>query len=328
MCLIIYRPAGVKLKDDILLAAGRINDDGLGVMWCKDGKIHTRRSMDVTQVFKFLHEAGDDQTLAIHFRFATHGTKDLSNCHPFRVTDDLYMMHNGVLPLSDKQQKLSDTAVYARRILRPVVEANPGVATQPEFRALVDLSAGSSNKLLFLRNDGASGEYFWANESLGTWFEGAWYSSGVPGRGYTTYPRTTYSGRYSNGYSGGSEYYDEEGWENYKSGKETTATSSRFTPVNRGSEDTAPLGTSRASASGSDSSASSASSGTTHSDDRAGYVDAEDLADRLVDARKLVDEFAGTLLVDDGELHEYLMATYGYDMDKDMIVAMGAQSIG
>jgi len=35
----------------------------------------------------------------IHYRMKTHGDIDMDNCHPSRVTDDIWMAHNGILSM-------------------------------------------------------------------------------------------------------------------------------------------------------------------------------------------------------------------------------------
>lgn len=336
MCLIIYRPAGRELDEEKLLAAGRQNGDGLGVMWCRDGVIHTRRSMDVTKVFKFLAEAGDDVNLAIHFRWATHGTKDLSNCHPFRVTDNLYLMHNGVLPLYDKANQLSDTGVYARRVLRPILEATPDLWQSQQFQLLVDMSAGTSNKLLFLENDGGNGSFRIFNESLGTWHEGSWYSSGVPGK-YKTYGSAYtggYGGRYSNGYANDDEEWT--GWQKTRSGhyvkkKEADTTSSEalaatssqlaLPAADKATEDSVPFAVGgKSDGGGSATAETSGGDATTKS--------GATLNDRLQAARTIADQFADSSLIPYEELVAWLKEEYEYDLNTDALITMGAAQLG
>lgn len=349
MCLIIYRPEGVELDEEMLLAAGRQNSDGVGLMWCRDGVIHTRRSMDTTKVFKFMREAGSDIPIAIHFRFATHGTKTLDNCHPFRVTDDVYMMHNGVLPVYDKGKVLSDTATYARRVLRPVVEGRTELFDDPAFRMLVEMSAGSSNKFLFMKNDGATGEYFWANEGLGTWRDKVWYSSGMYARaGYTGYTRTSYtptsraalpaatvpttaSTEAQTSYIDGE--YEETDWTAYQAGHQAGRDAKRKARDHTvgGSEDTAPFA-------GNPVEGTSTDDAVNQEKQYEAWVIAnrqalrgdtsESLADQLAEARALADQYAGSLLIPDEELREMLREEYGYDMDADRLVTMGASALG
>lgn len=174
MCVIIYRPAGVTISKEILAAAAGQNKDGVGLMWATPNGIQIRRSINVKRVYEFLQDVPDGTDLAVHFRYATHGTVSKDNCHPYRICANNYMMHNGVLSLNDPKNKMSDTAIYAQKILRPVMAENPELFYSTAFRTLVELSAGYSNKFLFMNGEG---DVWICNEKAGKWREGVWLST-------------------------------------------------------------------------------------------------------------------------------------------------------
>lgn len=71
---------------------------------------HSCKSLDFGYFYNELLKVEKDEACIIHFRYATQGAVNLSNCHPFRF-GDVYFAHNGTLdiePISDKTD--SETA--------------------------------------------------------------------------------------------------------------------------------------------------------------------------------------------------------------------------
>lgn len=96
MCVIIYKPAGVELPIKDLKKAWEANNDGAGVI------IPSRCPRVLKGIMKYkkletLIDALQDHELAIHLRWATHGSVNESNTHPFPCGKDRYLMHNGIL---------------------------------------------------------------------------------------------------------------------------------------------------------------------------------------------------------------------------------------
>lgn len=112
MCVIIYKPAGVRMpSSNVLGAAARLNPHGCGLMTADGRSLH---SLDARAFIDYLlgFSPGDD--LAIHFRFATHGSVCSANCHPFYYRG-ITLMHNGVLPIQPLKDR-TDSETYLRRI--------------------------------------------------------------------------------------------------------------------------------------------------------------------------------------------------------------------
>ena len=110
MCIIIAKPQGAKLPPyKILENCARRNPDGFGFATV-NGCYHF---MNFDTFCRCLEEAAEDrQSLLIHFRWATHGSIGLTNCHPFR--DDVTgvsFAHNGILNIKPyKDMTDSETA--------------------------------------------------------------------------------------------------------------------------------------------------------------------------------------------------------------------------
>jgi hypothetical protein len=182
MCLIIDRPQGVAIPRALLTNAISDNPDGWGIMLARRGRLETHRGLDAPAFFTTLDELGDDP-LTIHFRWATHGLKDLDNCHPFPVCGGAFaLMHNGVIgdaPEFDASR--SDTWHFAHYLLEPMLLGRPDWFGKPELEQTLGSLVGGGNKLVILRADG---ETSIVNRKAGTEWEGLWLSnsSSIPGK--------------------------------------------------------------------------------------------------------------------------------------------------
>lgn len=80
MCLIIHKPdAQSVIPADILDNAAFLNPDGFGITYL-DGKRETIKTTDYREAFALLDVP---RAFVAHFRYATRGKVNLSNCHPF-----------------------------------------------------------------------------------------------------------------------------------------------------------------------------------------------------------------------------------------------------
>src|SRR3990167_1264300 len=179
MCLLISKPRGKSVPASNLIQAAKSNADGWGVAWVsKRGKLLVQRGMDVNALVSMVAMVKHAPAI-IHLRFATHGTKGIENCHPFYVTDDVVMAHNGILdaPMTGDDvadDTFSDTRLFVEFGLRPMLQAHPELFDNAGFRYTMDTLCGDWNKLAFLRRDGV----MWiANEQAGHRVDGVWYSN-------------------------------------------------------------------------------------------------------------------------------------------------------
>lgn len=174
MCLAVYKPSGT-LPDWEAYAEGfRSNSHGAGFAAVDGGSVHIHKGFFSFDAFREAFQPFANLQAAVHFRLATHGNKDKDNCHPFLVTQQLALIHNGVLDIAcDKDKAMSDTWHYATLILRPMAKRDRDFFLRPDVRFLGE-SAIRDNKFVFLRADGQYG--IW-NEGSGHWRNDCWYSN-------------------------------------------------------------------------------------------------------------------------------------------------------
>lgn len=144
MCLLIVKPKGVKMPDIYTLyQAYMCNPNGCGFASTHD----YYKTLDFDKFIERLSKVDDEEACIIHFRFATHGSVKVSNCHPFKG-EDIYFAHNGILPIIPYKDK-TDSETAFRRVFLPVIQ-NYGLHSK-ELRRAVNNIIGYS-KFAFLRD--------------------------------------------------------------------------------------------------------------------------------------------------------------------------------
>lgn len=106
--------------DQTLRAAAAANRDGCGVM-TSTGFIYKCLYKDLDQFLEVVNALPKDEAVAIHFRWATHGSVKVGNCHPF-CYNEFAMMHNGVLPYRSRHDK-TDSQIFLASSLGPSIQA-------------------------------------------------------------------------------------------------------------------------------------------------------------------------------------------------------------
>lgn len=187
MCLLIATTGTNRPSKKALRRAAKNNPDGFGFAVIGDGRIYTYRSMDIEDTIKSYFDVRDefpDSNSLFHLRITTHGATNISNCHPFRVNDDVVMGHNGTLPIKEENGK-SDTRIFAEEWLpqfdlRELLDTQEGVTELETF-------AGSS-KLAFLNTSSDLRDSLYIiNEKYGHWDGGIWYSNGSYKKSYGSF---------------------------------------------------------------------------------------------------------------------------------------------
>lgn len=146
MCVIIYKPAGVKLPNwDILDKAQARNNDGCG--FCSPNINY--KGLSYASFKKKIKLVGENDPVLIHFRFATNGSVKRSNCHPFfDKGTETYFMHNGILSVRSYND-MTDSECAFDSYLKPVLAS--GIDSyQLEF--VVQRIIGGS-KFAFMQGD-------------------------------------------------------------------------------------------------------------------------------------------------------------------------------
>ena len=167
MCLIVYSPNGLPTDYAVMAEAQKDNPDGIGVMSRSGVRRFLGPKMLKRAVGYVAYLAGKAEPYAIHFRYATHGAKDLSNTHPHESDAGLAVMHNGVLSGFANKASASDTSQFVSLYLR-------GVRDLSDCLPLLERAIGYGNKFCVYSREL---DKFWlANEDEGTWYEGIWYS--------------------------------------------------------------------------------------------------------------------------------------------------------
>lgn len=176
MCLLVCKPANVNpnIRElyDLYIKARRVNDDGFGFAYAKNGDVWSYRTIDKLTYLDFADLVKDmDGTPAIlHWRWATGGYIDKDNCHPFLIYDamgkPIAMAHNGIMDFPEIEGK-SDT--------RQLAEALEGQESEV-IRKILDEFSDKGNKLASLDGDGKL--VIHDSAKVGYWDkDGLWYSN-------------------------------------------------------------------------------------------------------------------------------------------------------
>jgi glutamine amidotransferase len=175
MCLLVFKPAGVKIPAEHLYSGCAWNADGAGIAWSDGRKCQIAKGY--FDADNFVEDATSPKLINVpciyHMRFATHGSKSKENTQPFKAAGGWVMGHNGIIPDMRFLGKESDTAAFVRDVVNPITSRNPKAILEPKVQKHFFSLIGSS-KLVFLHG---SGEWTIVGEGRGEWFEDVWYSN-------------------------------------------------------------------------------------------------------------------------------------------------------
>jgi len=167
MCCILHKPAGVTMPNLRILESMYLhNRDGIG--FCTS----SGKSWHGMSFYRFLAELGktdDSEEIIIHMRWATHGSVNVKNCHPFYDKEhNIWFAHNGVLPIRATKDR-TDSETFFRDRFIPMLDAHDYDSSR-ELWDWVNVERGSS-RFIFMR-DGKV-------KRLGNWYEfdGCYFSN-------------------------------------------------------------------------------------------------------------------------------------------------------
>ena len=175
MCLAIYRSDTGDVPKQFMQEGFRRNPDGAGFAFPQDGEVVIRKGYKTFKKFyKRYLEVAEDIPMLIHFRYATKGNVDQSNCHPFRLSKKFAMIHNGTIDRVLTENEMSDSWNFANRILGPIVRKHPNFIYTDHGKRIINLAIGGTNKVAVMNHRGKATIF---NEKLGHWRDGTWYSN-------------------------------------------------------------------------------------------------------------------------------------------------------
>lgn len=225
MCLLVQQTTISKFSDEFLADVYNKNQDGLGIMYAEGDKLHIFKCLpaNAQEFVDFYRKHADGKNCVWHARMQTHGDIDFDNCHPYKVTEDVWLAHNGILSTGNAADKSkSDTWHFIQNFIRPALLGNPDLLTDVNWQKFVGEIIGRGNKFALVRNDGA---VVVINAAAGVNYENAWLSNTYAwsyhkftNKGGYTDMHSGYTGsrsRFHSSYYGG--YYDSEVEEYYSS---------------------------------------------------------------------------------------------------------------
>ncbi len=200
MCLLCYIAPNSPVNWQGLEYASINNPDGFGWAIHHGDYIQVGRYMDATDAldsFYYARRAAEDKPAMYHARWATHGTEDVDNVHPFYVDlndphqGETVLAHNGILPVSlPKGDPRSDTRYFAEELMK--LRAN-FLLDKPHKVAKLEKWMGGSKFVVFTTDPGYNHDVYIVNEGLGHWDStGTWWSN--DSYQYKWFPRSYGSG--------------------------------------------------------------------------------------------------------------------------------------
>jgi predicted glutamine amidotransferase len=193
MCLLCFIPPNKTPKEEHLLNACKNNPDGFGFAFLTNKGFIVERSMTYPELiakFYRIRKKNPDAPALFHARLATHGTKNLDNCHPFYVAgkNDILLAHNGILPVTIAAgDTRSDTKVFAEDYMKHL-----GIKQldDPIGLDIIENYCAGSKIVVLNRNKALQYSWYIINEYAGTTDKDdkCWYSNS----GYQPAPKAKY----------------------------------------------------------------------------------------------------------------------------------------
>lgn len=175
MCIAILNKVGTLPKEYIQNSWDN-NYHGAGLAFSDGTRIVTYKTDtnadNFYKKYKKYRKQHPDVPFLIHFRISTHGTISIDNLHPFVINDNVALIHNGMVDLSDHKNtdNRSDTRFLCEEMLAKMPD---GWQHSEGIHRLIE-EVGGYSKFVLLDIDH---NYSIIGEDSGHWFEDNWYSN-------------------------------------------------------------------------------------------------------------------------------------------------------
>lgn len=176
MCIAILKLPEGTITKRTLKNCWQSNKDGGGLMFVNDKKelIIEKGFFGFRKIYKRFREVErvyPKSKIVIHFRIATSGLINEQGCHPFRITNNIGFVHNGILSKLGNRY-LSDTEEFNYTVLQKLKPAF--LCDGKVIKALDNYAYKSISKFVFLDNDNY---HLICNEAAGDWVDNVWFSN-------------------------------------------------------------------------------------------------------------------------------------------------------
>jgi len=172
--MILQKKDSPKITYKNFLNYSQRNPDGFGLMYINNEKLVIFKTMEREKLWrkyiKIYSDFNKTSVIGIHFRLGTGGKTNIENCHPFKVNDNIAMMHNGVFSMVTSTPDYSDTYIFNKDICTPL---GNDILENKSTQFFLKDAIGNSNKVIFISS---KGEYIIFNEDMGEWKDNIWYS--------------------------------------------------------------------------------------------------------------------------------------------------------
>lgn len=140
-------------------------------MYPHEDKVVIDKGHMTYEAFREAYEPHKMKACVLHFRIATHGETNAANTHPFKVTERLGLVHNGIISnvTCDINKKMSDTWHFVEKYVKPLHKFWRTTAIRDLYEEYIGYS-----KLIMMNE---KGEVEIIKDNLGVWNSGCWFSN-------------------------------------------------------------------------------------------------------------------------------------------------------
>ena len=176
MCLLIVQPKGVTFSRAEIADFVDYNADGFAIAYGDGKALHlTKRVGEAADIYRDYLSLAAGRKCVLHFRMATHGPVSAENSHPYFITPDIAMAHNGILDIGNPVDATkTDSWHFAEFFIKPVAILTPENLFNAQWLGMLGELIGPSNKLTFIHSDGRIAI---VNEDTGVSHKRAWMSN-------------------------------------------------------------------------------------------------------------------------------------------------------